>query len=92
MPGWAYFVREDDFQAHIANYVDQPEVCVFPFQRELALYEMQINTCESEHDAIVRAGYRSTPGYAVSGAGLALCSRHVLVRKNGVADLQKGEK
>jgi hypothetical protein len=26
MPGWAYFVREEEFQAHIANYVDQPEV------------------------------------------------------------------
>jgi hypothetical protein len=26
MPGWAYFVREAEFQAHIANYIDQPEV------------------------------------------------------------------
>lgn len=26
MPGWAYFVREAEFQSHIANYVDQPEV------------------------------------------------------------------
>jgi hypothetical protein len=29
MPGWAYFVREDEFQAHIANYIDQPEVFFF---------------------------------------------------------------
>jgi Kyakuja-Dileera-Zisupton transposase len=53
---------------------------------------MQINTCESEHDAIVRAGTRCTPGYAVSGAGLVLCSRHALVCRNGVADLHKGER
>ena len=26
MPGWAYFVWEAEFQAHIANYIDQPEV------------------------------------------------------------------
>jgi Kyakuja-Dileera-Zisupton transposase len=52
----------------------------------------QINTCESEHDAIARAGVRNTPGYAVSGTGLSLCSRHALIRKNGVADLQLGER
>jgi hypothetical protein len=38
MPGWAYFVREDDFQAHIAKNVDQPEVCVFPSGLKLASY------------------------------------------------------
>lgn len=52
----------------------------------------QINTCESEHDAIVKASIKATAGYAVSGAGLVLCSRHLLVRKNGVGDLQKGER
>lgn len=52
----------------------------------------QINTCESEHDAIVRAQTRCTPGYAVSGTGLVVCSRHALVRRNGAGDLPKGEK
>ncbi|KAJ3511895.1 hypothetical protein NLJ89_g3832 [Agrocybe chaxingu] len=75
-PGWGAFVHEGQYQAHLNNYVDQPE----------------INSCESEHDAIVRAGIRSSPGYSVSGAGLAMCSRHSLVRKNGVGDLQKGER
>jgi len=27
MPGWGAFVPEQDYQTHIANYVDQPEVC-----------------------------------------------------------------
>jgi hypothetical protein len=53
---------------------------------------MQVNTCESEHDAIVKATMRVTHGYAISGAGLVLCSRHMLIRKNGVGDLQKGER
>ena len=26
MPGWVYFVRDAEFQAHITDYVDQPEV------------------------------------------------------------------
>jgi len=52
----------------------------------------QINTCESEHDAIVRAQTQCTPGYAVTGVGVVICSRHVLVRRNAAGDPQKGEK
>jgi hypothetical protein len=51
-----------------------------------------MNTCESQHDAIARANTRCTPGYNVTGTGLVLCARHALVRKNGVGDLQKGER
>ncbi|KIJ89495.1 hypothetical protein K443DRAFT_57950, partial [Laccaria amethystina LaAM-08-1] len=51
----------------------------------------QINTCESQHDALVRAATRSSPGYAVSGAVVVICSRHCMIR-NGAGDLQKGEK
>jgi hypothetical protein len=53
---------------------------------------IKINTCQSEHDALVRAAVRCTPGYKVTGTILVLCPRHGLVRKNGVGDLQKGEK
>jgi hypothetical protein len=28
MPGWGAFVPEEEYKAHIANYVDQPEVRV----------------------------------------------------------------
>jgi hypothetical protein len=52
----------------------------------------QINTCDSQHDAILRANIRRKEGYLCSGTGLALCARHALVRKNGVGDLQKGER
>ncbi|KAN0109323.1 hypothetical protein V8E52_009414 [Russula decolorans] len=75
-PGWATFVEEGSYQNHIKNYIDQ----------------LEINTCQSEHDAVVRAAVRCTPGYSVTGTGLCVCSRHCLVRKNGVGDLQKGEK
>ena len=52
----------------------------------------KVNTCKSEHDALVRAAVCCTPGYKVTGTILVLCPRHGLVRKNGVGDLQKGEK
>src|ERR1700679_4331751 len=52
---------------------------------------MQINTCESQHDALVRANTRSYSGYAVSGTSLVICSRHCMIRKNGAGDLTKGE-
>ena len=35
---------------------------------------------------------RSSPGYAISGAVVVICSRHCLIRRNGAGDLQKGEK
>ncbi|KAF9544440.1 hypothetical protein CPC08DRAFT_730279 [Agrocybe pediades] len=76
MPGWGAYVPELPYQQHIANHVNEPE----------------INTCDSQHDAIVRAATRNAPGYAVSGAVLVICSRHGLVRRNGAGDLQKGEK
>ncbi|KAG2003598.1 hypothetical protein CC2G_004190 [Coprinopsis cinerea AmutBmut pab1-1] len=76
MPGWAYFVEESKYQTHLNGYVTEAE----------------INTCQSEHDAVVRAAVRCTPGYNVTGAALVICSRHGLVRRNGAGDLQKGER
>lgn len=51
-----------------------------------------MNTCKSEHEALTKANTRSKEGYIASGTGLVQCARHALVRKNGVGDLQKGEK
>ncbi|KAF8333820.1 hypothetical protein F5887DRAFT_892938 [Amanita rubescens] len=76
LPGWGIYVDESAYQKFLSDYIDQPE----------------INTCESEHDAIARAQIRCTPGYAISGNGLALCSRHAVIRRNGAGDLQKGER
>ncbi|KIJ90114.1 hypothetical protein K443DRAFT_126586, partial [Laccaria amethystina LaAM-08-1] len=40
MPGWGAYVPEEEYQSHISEHVD----------------EVEINTCESQHDALVRAG------------------------------------
>ncbi|TEB32018.1 hypothetical protein FA13DRAFT_1709457 [Coprinellus micaceus] len=60
-----------------------------PYQDHLQNYK---DEKESEHDAIMRAAIRHTPGYDVTGAGVVICSRHGLIRPNGVGDLQKGER
>ncbi|KAH8103218.1 hypothetical protein DFH11DRAFT_1692670 [Phellopilus nigrolimitatus] len=75
-PGWVYFVEEDTYQRIIATIVD----------------EIETNTCRSEHNAIVMANIRNILGYQTNGTGAVLCGRHSLVRRNGVADLSKGEK
>ena len=91
MPGWGAYVPDDDFKDHIANHVDEPEVGVITYLLMIFLNIVQISTCESQHDAIVRANTRSSPGYAISGASLVICSRHCMIRRNGAGDLYKGE-
>ena len=95
MPGWSAYVSENEYQQHIATYVDQTEVSEMSFLCNVKQFKKkpgQINTCDSQHDALVRASTRSSAGYAVSGVGLVICSRHCLIRKNGAGDLQLGEK
>ena len=71
MPGGGAFVEESAYQAHICNYVDQPEVrCHVFYGIFLLICIIQISTCQSEHDAIVWASTRNTPGYAVSSTFL----------------------
>ncbi|KAG9219942.1 hypothetical protein CCMSSC00406_0006855 [Pleurotus cornucopiae] len=74
-PSWSYFVNDAGYKAHLLKHFDQ----------------LEINTCRNEHDAILRATTRHTPGYNVSGVALVICARHAFVRGNGAGDLEKGE-
>ena len=51
----------------------------------------QINVCDSGLHAIDHANTRGGSAYAASGIGACQC-RHMLVKRLGVGDLQKGEK
>ena len=42
--------------------------------------------------ALDHANNNCSSGYATSGGGVCCCARHVLIEKNGVEDLQKGER
>ena len=92
--GCGCFVETEPYEKHLEEYgAKAPDVCSFcPFLlRDTDCYISQLNTCHSDHEAIARANL-SIPGYKVNGTGLVLCSRHALVRSNGVGDLVKGEK
>ncbi len=51
-----------------------------------------MNTCGSHLKAVDHANINYNNGYAVTGVGAVVCARHTLLRKNGVCDLQKGER
>lgn len=51
-----------------------------------------MNTCGSNLKAIDHANKRFSDGYTATGVGAVVCARHTLIRKNGVCDLQKGER
>jgi hypothetical protein len=42
--------------------------------------------------AVDHGASKFTLNYKSNGAGAVLCGRHALVRKNGMGDLQKGER
>jgi Kyakuja-Dileera-Zisupton transposase len=48
--------------------------------------------CESELRAVDHANTKFSKGYQATGVGGVICARHSLVRKNGLGDLQKGER
>ncbi len=51
-----------------------------------------MNTCGSHLKAVDHANTRYSDGYAATGVGAVVCARHTLLRRNGVCDLQKGER
>ncbi|KAJ3818118.1 hypothetical protein F5880DRAFT_1511225, partial [Lentinula raphanica] len=53
--------------------------------------QVEMNTCTGL-SAVDHANTKFSRGYATTGVGLAVCARHELVQKNGVVDLQKGER
>src|ERR1700677_4446509 len=52
----------------------------------------QPNLCDSDLKAVYHGSSKFSTNYRNSGAGAALCGCHTLVRKNGLGDLQKGER
>ena len=64
-----------------------------PYKEHLAQHprQQEPNLCDSSLHAIDHANSRGSASYNASGVGAVQC-RHMLVRKNGVGDLQKGER
>ncbi len=64
-----------------------------PYKAYLSTVGLQteVNVCDSGLHAVDHANLRGGAAYVVSGVGACQC-RHMLVRPNGVGDLQKGER
>ncbi len=90
--GWSYYVDSIKYSSTMSSFGNEIDVRFLRFVFLFALIDSQENTCESQHNAIVQANTRNTKGYKASGAAMVICGRHTLVRANGVADLQKGER
>ena len=91
--GLAYFVNAAKFRAHLKSQVDEEEVSI---SNSFSLVggkftPQEIETCGTEFHAVNQANSKRSKDFTVSGVGAVVC-RHGLVRKNGVVDLQKGER
>ncbi|KAF7307110.1 CxC2 domain-containing protein [Mycena indigotica] len=64
-----------------------------PYQRHLKEYvaEKDVTTCAA-FAALMQKDTKLTTGLRVSGVGGVVCARHGLVRRQGMGDLQKGER
>ena len=91
--GLAYFVNTPKFEAHLKSHVEEDIVSVsnlgLLLDREFTT--QQLETCGTEFHAVNQANSKRSRDFSVSGVGAVVC-RHGLVRKNGVVDLQKGER
>ncbi|KAI0060273.1 hypothetical protein BV25DRAFT_1871286 [Artomyces pyxidatus] len=74
--GWSYFVEEEPYQAHIEAHKD----------------EVEMKHCDSSFAAVDLANAPAQKRFAVNGVGAVICARHCFYRKNGIGDLQRGER
>lgn len=90
--GWGHWVPRGPYQEYIQKYGYQAEVCPRFLELLDADYLFQPNICDSNLRAVDHANTKYSQGYRSTGAGAVVCGRHGLVRKNGLGDLQKGER
>ena len=91
--GLAYFVNAPKFEAHLKSHVEEEEVSLSNLVLLLdgGFTTQQLQTCGTEFHAVNQANSKRSSDFTVSGVGAVVC-RHGFVRKNGVVDLQKGER
>ncbi|KAF7970236.1 hypothetical protein HWV62_24724 [Athelia sp. TMB] len=74
--GWSHMVKTGPYKAYVAKYGHQVEP----------------PTCDSQFRAADHTTPKTSTAFKASGVGGVLCGRHGLVFKNGLGDLQKGER
>ena len=92
--GLAYFANTEKFEEHLRRYIDENEVRVSSLPccwTENLPPIHEIETCGTEFHAVNQASSKRSNDFTVTGVGAIVC-RHGGVRRNGVVDLQKGER
>jgi hypothetical protein len=89
--GWAYFIRSLTYEEFVKTLGKQTEVSSTELRGDPLADCAQMSTCTSLA-ALDHANTKYSQGYAVTGCGMVTCGRHEIVCKNGVGDLQAGEK
>lgn len=91
--GFSHWVPLAPYKEYVDLYGHQVEVYKFCYVYDLLTVVMlQPNTCDSQLRAADHTIPKSSTVFRASGVGGVLCGRHTLIRKNGMGDLQKGEK
>ncbi|KAF7288129.1 CxC2 domain-containing protein [Mycena chlorophos] len=92
--GFGYFVHTDAYKTHLLKYVKEEEVIAFLVlitNGTDSYCPSQFHACAS-FAALRQKDTKVTTGLRVSGVGGVICARHGLVRRQGMGDLQKGER
>lgn len=91
--GWSYFVESQQYSKHISRNHIETEVNLFTSPiLPIPLTFFQAVGCGSDFHAVSQANSKSSKDYISSGVVACVCARHCLVQKNGVGDLQRGER
>ncbi|KAJ7060660.1 hypothetical protein C8F01DRAFT_988096 [Mycena amicta] len=75
--GQGYLVETKPYKEHLKTYIAEKE--------------LQFHSCAA-FAALIQQDTKVTTGLRVSGVGGVVCARHGLVRRQGMGDLQKGER
>ncbi|KAF7294727.1 CxC2 domain-containing protein [Mycena indigotica] len=89
-PGLGYFVESTAYKEHLKNYVAEKDASSV-LVNDNYTNQVQVSSCVA-FAALLQKETRLTTGLRVSGVAGCVCSRHGLVRRRGLGDLQKGER
>jgi hypothetical protein len=91
--GWSYFVKATPYGEHISQATIEKEVSLLePLVSATFLTCFKVVGCGSDFHAVNQANSKSSKDYIASGVVACVCARHCLMQKNGVGDLQRGER
>jgi hypothetical protein len=92
--GWAYVTENAPYRHYLLTVTDQKEVrgIVSDTSIYIVTYASpQMSTCTGLA-ALDYANTKFSRGYSSTGVGMGVCARHEFVQRNGVGDLQRGER